>query len=85
MKEYEGKAKRKLLKSGKYSLYIDYFPPVWNPVKQKYTRREFLKLHLHANPVTSLEKKENLLCQEIADKFFIKRMKSLMSDANGFF
>ncbi len=80
-----GKLRKKLLKSGKYSLYIDYFPPVWNPVKQVYTRREYLKLHLHANPVTALEKKENLLYQEIADKIFIKRMKTLMLDANGLF
>lgn len=66
-------------------MYIDYFPPVWNPQKKVYTRREFLNLHLHNNPVTSLEKKENLLYQEIAEKIFIKRMKTLMLDANGLF
>lgn len=80
-----GKIRKKLLKSGKYSLYIDYYPPVWNPQKQVYTRREYLDLHLYANPVTSLEKKENLLYQEIAEKIFIKRMKALMLDANGLF
>ncbi|KYP16164.1 hypothetical protein [Flavihumibacter sp. CACIAM 22H1] len=80
-----GKLRKKLLKSGKYSLYIDYFPPVWNPQKQVYTRREYLKLHLHSSPVTSMEKKENLLYQEIAEKIFIKRMKALMLDANGLF
>ena len=36
-----GKLRKKLLKSGKYSLYIDYYPAVWNPQKQSYTRREF--------------------------------------------
>ena len=36
-----GKLRKKLLKSGKYSLYIDYFPAVWNPQKQVYTRREY--------------------------------------------
>src|SRR6478609_3361285 len=80
-----GKLRKKLLKSGKYSLYIDYYPAVWNPQKKVYTRREFLDLHLHANPVTSLEKKENLLYQEIAEKIFIKRMQALMLDANGLF
>lgn len=80
-----GKIRKKLLKSGKYSLYIDYYPPVWNPQKKVYTRREYLDLHLYANPVTSLEKIENLLYQEIAEKIFIKRMKSLMLDANGLF
>lgn len=80
-----GKIRKKLLKSGKYSLYIDYYPPVWNPQKQVYTRREYLNLHLYAKPVTSLEKKENLLYQEIAEKIFIKRMKALMLDPNGLF
>lgn len=80
-----GKLRKKLLKSGKYSLYIDYWPKVWNPIKQVYTRREFLNLYLHKSPITSLEKKENLLYQEIAEKIFIKRMKALMLDANGLF
>lgn len=80
-----GKLRKKLLKSGKYSLYIDYYPPVWNPQKQIYTRREFLDLHIHPNPVTSIEKKQNQLHQEIAEKIYIKRMKALMLDANGIF
>jgi integrase len=80
-----GKIRKKLLKSGKFSLYIDYYPPVWNPQKKIYTRREFLDLHLHAVPASSLERKENLLCMEIAEKIFIKRMKGLMLDANGLF
>lgn len=80
-----GKIRKKLLKSGKFSLYIDYYPPVWNPQKKIYTRREFLDLHLHAVPSGSLERKENLLYMEIAEKIFIKRMKGLMLDANGLF
>lgn len=80
-----GHLRKKTLKSGKYSLYIDYYPPVWNPIEQVYTRREFLSLYLHINPVTSLEKKQNLLSQEIAEKIYIKRMKGLMLDANGLF
>lgn len=80
-----GKLRKKLLKSGKYSLYIDYYPPVWNPQKQIYTRREFLDLYIYVNPVTSLEKRQNQLHQEIAEKIYIKRMKALMLDANGMF
>ncbi|MCF3111247.1 hypothetical protein LL912_20845 [Niabella sp. CC-SYL272] len=56
-----GTLRKKLLKSGKYSLFIDYFPPVWNPGKQIYTRREFLGLYLYKDAVTSLEKRENKL------------------------
>lgn len=80
-----GKLRKKKLKNGKLSLYIDYFPPVWNPAKRKYTRREFLDLHIYPNPVTSLEKKENQLYSEIAEKIYLKRMKLLMLDANGIY
>ena len=66
-----------------YSLYIDYYPPVWNPIKKVYTRREFLTFYLHAKAITPVEKKENELHREIVDKIFVKRMKSLMLNANG--
>lgn len=77
-----GTLRKKKLKNGKLSLYIDYYPPVWNPHKQQYTRREFLNLHLHANPVTSLQVQENKLYTEISEKIYLKRMKALMLDAN---
>jgi len=80
-----GKIRKKLLKSGKYSLYIDYYPPVWNPQKQVYTRREFLNLHLHVNQQQFLRKRKISYTRKIAEKIFIKRMKSLMLDANGLF
>lgn len=68
-----GSLRKKKLKSGKLSLYIDYYPPVWNPHTKQYTRREFLNLHLHENPVSSLEKRENKLYMEIAEKIYLKR------------
>jgi len=80
-----GTLRKKKLKNGKLSLFIDYYPPVWNLHKQQYTRREFLNLHLHANPVTSLQVQENKLYTEIAEKIYLKRMKALMLDANGMF
>ena len=42
-----GTLRKKKLKSGKISLYIDYYPPVWNSQTKQYTRREFLKLDLN--------------------------------------
>jgi hypothetical protein len=78
-----GVLRRKKLTSGRDSLYIDYYPQVWNPQTKKYTRREFLKLYVHTHPVTPLEIQENKLYTEIAEKIYIKRMKALMLDANG--
>jgi integrase len=80
-----GKLRKAKLRSGKYSLYIDYYPPVWNPHTLSYTRREFLRLYLYPAPKTDLERKENALAKEIAGKIYIKRMKSLLLDAQGIF
>ena len=80
-----GTLRKEKLKSGKISLYIDYYPPIWNPQTKQYTRREFLNLHLHATPATDLEKQENKLYTEIAEKIYIKRMKSLMLEENNIF
>jgi len=80
-----GKLRKKKLKGGKLSLYIDYYPPVWNPHNKRFTRREFLNLYVHANPVTPLEVQENKLYNEIAEKIYIKRMKALMLEENGLF
>ena len=80
-----GKIRKRLLNSGKISLFIDYYPPVWNVQKKTYTRWEFLKLHLYPEPKTIFEKKQNDLNIEIAEKIFLKRMKSLMLEENNLF
>lgn len=78
----KGHLREKKLANGKLSLYIDYFPPVWNVAKKIFTRREFLKLYLTEDPTTPLEKKQNELNREIAEKIFLQRMKGLMLEEN---
>ena len=60
--------RQKTLKDGRQSLFLDYYLP-----KAKQTRKkEALKLYLHSNPKTRLEKDENkktlLLAQSIRSK-----------------
>ena len=43
------------LKSGKLSLYLDFYPPIWNPNIKKMSRREFLGLYLIAEPQDKFE------------------------------
>src|SRR5258708_26899371 len=80
-----GKLRKAKLKSGRYSLYIDYYPAVWNPHTKRYTRREYLKLYLYEHPQNPMETQENTLANEIAQKSYLKRMKALMLDAEGVF
>lgn len=77
--------KKRIARGTKDSLYIDYFPPVWNPIKKIYTRREWLKLHIFVVPMSSVEVQLNKLHQDIAEKIYIKRMEALMLEAHGIF
>lgn len=43
------------LRSGKLSLYLDYYPPIWNPHIKKMSRREFLGLYLIGKPKDKFE------------------------------
>lgn len=80
-----GKLRKANLKSNRFSIYIDYYPPVWNPHSNKYTRREYLNLYLYKNPADALQRQENALSKEVAWMIYIKRMKSLMLDVHGIF
>jgi integrase len=81
----KGKLREKQLRNGRKGLYIDYYPPVWNPQTQRFTRQENLKLIIIEQPVNDFEKKQNLLSKEIAEKIYLKRMKSLMLEEHKLF
>jgi uncharacterized protein YdcH (DUF465 family) len=80
-----GKLREKKLKNDRVSLYIDYYPPIWNAVKKIHTRREYLNLYLTKNPKTDFEKRSNALSREIAEKIYFKRMNSLTLGENQLF
>ena len=80
-----GKLREKEIKNNRISLYIDYYPPVWNPVKKIHTRREFLNLYLIKDPKTDFERKSNALSREFAEKIYFKRMSSLVLEEHQMF
>ncbi len=45
--------REKKLKTGKNSLYLDFWPPVINPEKGISTRREFLGIYIFEKPKDS--------------------------------
>lgn len=47
------------LRSGKLSLYLDFYPPIWNPHIKKMSRREFLGLYLYGEPKDKFEMEYN--------------------------
>lgn len=64
--------REKILKNGRLSLYLDFYPPI---IKEngKSTRRHFLKMSILENPKTLAERKQNketrLMAESIAYKY----------------
>ena len=56
------------IKNDKLSLYLDFYPPVYDPVRKIKTRREFLQLHIYQYPSTPLEQEFNQLTMMKAER-----------------
>lgn len=76
--------RKKKLANDKYSLYLDYYPPIISPKTGQETRREFLKLKIHANPKSDVERKHNKETLEFADLIRSKRLVQLRDKEFGF-
>ena len=59
MKKTNVTLRKRTLPSGKISLYLDFFPAVYNPKTGKFSRREYLGLYMSVNPKNSKEKAIN--------------------------
>lgn len=60
--------RKKAISQGRMSLYLDFYPPVWNSAINDYTRREFLKIYVYQKPADQYQKianKESLHTAEL--------------------
>ena len=51
--------RQRLLKSGKITLYFDYYPPIRNPKTSRMQRHEYLGIYLYANPTNQVQRDFN--------------------------
>ena len=42
--------RKRTIKNGQVSLYLDFYPPIRHPKTGKPTRREYLGIYIYANP-----------------------------------
>jgi hypothetical protein len=65
MKNVNVTLRKRKLPSGKITLYLDFFPPVYNPKTREFSHREYLGLYMVSKPKTNIEKETNLenLCK----------------------
>jgi len=76
--------RKKPIANDKTSLYLDYFPPVVSPKTGKETRREFLKLKIHNNPSSKIEREHNKTTIEFAELIRAKRLVQIKNREFGF-
>lgn len=60
MKNINVTLRKRTLPSGKITLYLDFFPAVYNPKTREFSRREYLGLYLVAKPKSKIDKEMNL-------------------------
>ena len=72
------------LRSGKLSLFLDYYPPIWNPHIKKMSRREFLGLYLYAEPKDKFEVDYNEEIMLKARGIRAKRELAIINEEFGF-
>lgn len=57
----------KKISNGRLSLYLDFYPPLPDPISGETTRRKFLGIYVLENPKTPLEKHDNKESYRIAE------------------
>lgn len=72
------------LKSGKITLYLDYYPPVRDPRTREYVRHDYLGIYLVKNPREGYEKRANKEKLLQAEAIRAEREVSLMRGQYGF-
>jgi integrase len=60
MKNVNVTLRKRKLPSGKITLYLDFFPAVYNPKTREFSRREYLGLYMVSRPKSNIEKETNL-------------------------
>ena len=72
--------KKAITKGKRISLYLDYYPPLYNAATGEYTRREFLNLYLTTRPLNAFDKRINEENLYTAKMIQVKRQNELLKD-----
>lgn len=76
--------RKRAITKGRDSLYLDYYPPIRNPITMKMSRREFLGIYIFQKPKTEIEKEYNREILKKAEGIRAIRVQSLINENYGF-
>ena len=77
--------RRREIKDGKESLYLDYYPPIRNPETMLMSRREYLGMYIYLRPANELQREFNIDMLNKAEAVRCMRQQSVINEEYGFF
>ena len=76
--------RKRPIKNGQLSLYLDFYPPVRHPKTGRLTRREYLGIYIYANPTEKFEAEFNKTMLRNAELIKCKRTEAIINEEFGF-
>ncbi|MFC3361739.1 site-specific integrase [Pedobacter fastidiosus] len=76
--------RKKELTSGRFSFFLDYYPPIPHPKDGKLIRKEYLKLYMVADPRNEIDRNFNKQTEMIAQNIRARRQLDIQNRQYGF-
>lgn len=76
--------RKRPIKNGQTSLYLDFYPPVRNPKTGKMSRREYLGFYIYTNPVEKFQLEYNRSILQKAELIKCQRIEAIINEEYGF-
>lgn len=76
--------RKRPIKNGQTSLYLDFYPPIRNPKTGKLSRREYLGFYIYTNPTEKFQQEYNRSILQKAELVKCRRTESIINEEFGF-
>ncbi len=76
--------RKRPIKNGQTSLYLDFYPGIRNPKTGKLSRREYLGLYIYTNPTDTFQQEYNRSMLKKAEIIKCRRVESIINEEFGF-
>lgn len=76
--------RKRPIRNGQISLYLDFYPAIRNPKNGQLTRREYLGIYIYANPTEPFQEEFNRSMMQKAELIKCRRVESIICEEFGF-
>ena len=76
--------RKRPIKNGQASLYLDFYPAIRHPKTGRLTRREYLGIYIYTNPTQKFEVEYNKTMLQNAELIKCRRLESIINEEFGF-